>query len=102
VFDFFFRELIERIREKYKAPEYEAPPLIAKIVYPPYPNYLSFLTFVLYCLGFLAIVLYAYRSEGADGEYYGQIWDNPAIYSADNITIGYVQLYLFAIFVKEV
>ena len=90
------RELIERIREKYKAPEYEAPPLIAKIVYPPYPNYLSVLTFVLYCLGFLVVILYAYRSEGADGEYFGQTWDNPAIYSADNITIGYVQLYLFA------
>ena len=90
------QELIERIREKYKAPEYEAPPLIAKIVYPPYPNYLSFLTFILYCLGFLVVILYAYRSEGADGEYYGQVWDNPAILSVNSITIGYVQLYLFA------
>ena len=91
------RELIERIREKYKAPEYEAPSEV-KTVYPAYPNYLSFLTFVLYCLGFLVVILYAYRSEGADGEYYGQTWDNPVIYSVNNITIGYVQLYLFALF----
>ena len=84
------QKLVEGIREKYKAPEYEAPPPIPKKEYQPYPLYLSFLTSILYFLGFLVILLYAYHTDD------GEKWHNYTIFSVNNITIGYVQLYLYS------
>ena len=96
------QKLVEGIREKYKAPEYEAPPPIPKKEYQPYPLYLSVLTFILYCLVFLAILLYKNRTYAEGTEESTRTWNNPEIYSINNITINYVELYLFAIFASVI
>jgi len=83
-------KLREEIIEKYKAPEYEAIPLPARIVYPAYPLYLSILTFFLYCLTFFIIILHTYRLEGTGG------WENKPLYTISDVTIGYVQAYLLS------
>ena len=96
------QKLVEGIREKYKAPEYEATPPIPKKEYQPYPLYLSVLTFILYCLVFLAILLYKNRTYAEGTEESTRTWNNPEIYSINNITINYVELYLFAIFASVI